>query len=85
MSGMIEGKTPWEFACDWYRPDDIERSIRLARHSIVDRTYEGSKVPVDVYSQEFAGWLALQYRLAMTKGIQLGMQARASEPTPFTD
>ena len=63
-------KNAWEIAEDWYRESDIAHSIQYSR-SIA---YDGEKIPVDVYSPEFAKWLTNQYRLAMAKGIQLGRE-----------
>jgi hypothetical protein len=60
----IENMTPWEFACQWYQVDTTHRSI--LRESI----------PVSVHSYKFAEWLTHQYRLAMNKGIELGMEAQ---------
>lgn len=56
----IRGKSFWEFACEWYRPEDIHRAIRHREDS-----------PKDVTSYEFAEWLADQYRLAMVKGMEM--------------
>jgi hypothetical protein len=53
--------TEWEFACEWYQPDAVYRSMAS----------NASKVPVTV-SEEFAAWMAEQYRLAMRKGIEIG-------------
>lgn len=60
---LIEGKTPWEFACDWYKVEDIH--------------YECSKreMPSDVRSREFAEWMTDQYRLAMNRGITIAHEA----------
>jgi hypothetical protein len=62
----IEGKRPWEFCCEWYRPEEIHRCI--AQRFGEDRR----AVPEDVHSLEFAEFLCEQYRLAMNKGIQIG-------------
>ncbi len=75
MSDTIEGKTPWEFACDWYKPSEIARSIARTKLPYIATLSDYQKVPTDVYSEEFANWLTDQYRLAMTKGIQLGQSA----------
>lgn len=71
---------PWEFACKWYGVDEIHNSITRSRllRSIGDLP----PVPTDVYSREFAEWLADQYRLAMRKGAELAtreMQDRIDE------
>lgn len=75
MSEQLAGKTPWEFACNWYSPDEIAHSIARARKGFA----MNAKIPTDVYSQEFADWLTEQYRLAMAKGIQIGL---GSAPKP---
>lgn len=65
-------RSPWEFACNWYGVDEIHRSITRSRllRSIGDLP----PVPTDVYSREFAEWLADQYRLAMRKGAELAIR-----------
>lgn len=55
-------KSPWEFVSGWYTVDDIKR----ARPT--------TTIPPDVYSDAFAEWLTEQYRLAMSKGIQIGRE-----------
>ena len=74
----LEGKTPWEFACAWYNQVEIARSIAAARKTRDGSAINNAKVPQDVYSNEFAEWLTRQYRLAMTKGIELGSRLAAS-------
>jgi hypothetical protein len=59
----------WEFCCDWYRPDEIERSIA---ESFWRPSALGARPPENILSREFAEWLCDQYRLAMNKGIQVG-------------
>ena len=65
----IDGKTPLEFARDWYNPEQINKSINrqrgLARRDVIN------PIPTDVFSEEFSIWLAGEYRLAMMKGMQL--------------
>ena len=56
----IQGKTPLEFAESWYSADSLRDSIKKT-----------GVVPRDVYSQEFADWLAAQYQYAMARGISL--------------
>ena len=65
----LNGKTAWEFACDWYTPDQIAYSIKN-RHRMPSDT----AIPDDIDSAGFAQWLTEQYRLAMTKGIQIAQQ-----------
>ncbi len=60
----------WPFVCQWYNPEQIHRSINK-KASWLDG---GVTVPEDVYSMEFAEWLADQYRLAMAKGASLAME-----------
>lgn len=59
-------KTPWDFACEWYRPEEIRKYISMPKEFGV------SVIPEDVYSKEFAEFLCEQYRLAMNKGIEIG-------------
>jgi hypothetical protein len=61
-------KQPYEFACDWYRVEDIHRAI-LSRFD--DSLGNHDPVPSDVRSLDFAEWLTRQYRLAMTRGAVL--------------
>lgn len=80
----VNGKSAWEFACDWYKPGEIAWSIARSRSGFGSFKIENSagnsaKIPTDVYSQEFAEWLTEQYRLAMAKGIEIGI--RSSTPT----
>lgn len=65
MGDRLAGRTAWEFACDWYTPDQI-------KYSIANRYRTGHSIPEDIDSMEFANWLTEQYRLAMTKGIEIG-------------
>lgn len=61
----------WQFACDWYKVDEIEHHIaRVNSPSLMEAADKA--IPTDVRSREFAEWLAHQYRLAMCKGIQIG-------------
>lgn len=71
-------RRPWEFACQWYDVDGIHRSITRSRllRSIGDLP----AVPEDVYSRDFAEWLADQYRLAMRKGAELAVAEMRSMP-----
>lgn len=65
-------RRPWEFACQWYDVESIHHGIN----------HDKSIVPADVYSREFAEFLAQQYRLAMRKGAELAtceMQDRIDE------
>ncbi len=62
---------PYQFACEWYRPDDIHRSILSTQNSLGLK----QSPPSDVFSREFAEFLADQYRLAMTKGAELAISA----------
>lgn len=71
----LNGKTPWEFACAWYTPDAIRRHIDHQRKPITFSLGGEVRVPDDIYSTEFADWLAHQYRLAMQKGIEIGLRA----------
>ena len=66
MTERMNGKTPWEFACEWYGEKEIARAISDQRWN--------DTMPRDTGSFEFAKWLTNQYRLAMTKGIQIGQQ-----------
>ncbi len=77
MSDAEFDKTPWEFACSWYRPDEIGNYIARAREKHGCFRSDVLNIPTDIYSQEFADWLTEQYRLAMAKGIEIG-QRRAT-------
>lgn len=72
--GSIENprRTPWEIAESWYGVDDIERAIKQSGSGEFGAWQE---IPRNVMSREFAEWLTHQYRLAMSKGIQLGRSA----------
>lgn len=76
MGDRLDGKTPWEFACEWYQPDEIARVIEARGRS---SPFENARIPTDIYSREFAEWMTEQYRLAMTKGIQIGLQSITAE------
>lgn len=69
---MSQQQTPSEFAADWYRTEEIHQCLN--RHTTFglpgDERYRN--IPQDHTSIEFAEWLANEYRLAMTKGIQIG-------------
>lgn len=71
---------PWEFACQWYGVDEIHSAITRPRP--LRAVGDLPPVPEDVYSREFAEWLAHQYRLAMRKGVEMAtreMQVRINE------
>ena len=60
---------PWAFACQWYKPEAIQRAIN---QTVPITNYcDLERVPTDVTSLAFADWLTDQYRLAMAKGAQL--------------
>lgn len=63
-------RRPWEFACQWYDVESIHHGIN----------HDKSIVPADVYSREFAEFLAEQYRLAMRKGAELAVAEMQSMP-----
>lgn len=71
LQDSLGDKTPWEFACGWYIVDEIHRSIQNRHLSGFVRT----EIPSDIESREFAEWLTDQYRLAMRKGIEIGLRA----------
>lgn len=60
---------PWEFACKWYSIHGTRE--HLQRQQLGKHIGFVKEVPEDIYSEEFAEWLTGQYRLAMTKGIEL--------------
>ena len=76
---LIGGKTPEQFAESWYGVDEIHHAIQRPWLSGSD------KIPKDVGSREFAVWLTTQYRLAMAKGIRLGMEAAAGTQERMAD
>lgn len=57
-----------KFAEDWYKVSEIEhfQSRQKSHHA-----EEQGRIPVDIYSKEFAVWLTEQYRLAMMRGMQV--------------
>ena len=63
-------RRPWEFACAWYDVESIHHGIN----------HDKSIVPADVYSREFAEFLAEQYRLAMVKGAELAVAEMRTIP-----
>jgi hypothetical protein len=69
----LEGKTPWQFACEWYTVNEIAHSIACSRKGLAGH----NRVPPDIYSVAFAEFLTEQYRLAMRKGIEIGQRSIA--------
>jgi hypothetical protein len=67
----LNGKSAWDFACGWYTVDEIHRSIQNRHKSGFVKT----EIPADIESRDFADWLTEQYRLAMTKGIEIGIRS----------
>ena len=63
-------RRPWDFACQWYDVESIHHGIN----------HDKSIVPADVYSREFAEFLAEQYRLAMRKGAELAVAEMRTMP-----
>jgi len=74
----IEGKSPWEFACSWYTADEVQRCIASADYQSLGNL---AKIPTDINSRKFAEWMTEQYRLAMRKGIELGLTASDAKNT----
>lgn len=66
MSERLNGKTAWEFACEWYMPEEIAYFLKNRYRNSSD-----TAIPDDIDSAEFAQWLCWQYRLAMEKGIEI--------------
>lgn len=64
-------QNPFEFARRWYDVGSIHRS--LTRPESRRETGNVPAIPNDVYSLEFAEWLAGQYRLAMAKGAEIAV------------
>ena len=80
----IDGKTPWEFACGWYTEGEVHRLLaRDLRGLPNDGTLQ--MMPRDIRGYEFAAWLTDQYRLAMRKGIELGMEAAEKSAAEKTE
>lgn len=69
MTSIID--QTWKFACEWYGVEEIHRSI--TRSNLCRSLGDMQPIPTDVYSREFAEWLADQYRLAMRKGVELAV------------
>jgi hypothetical protein len=63
---------PYAFARQWYDAEGIHRSF--TRPEVYRQLGDGNPVPTDVYSREFAVWMAEEYALAMTKGVQIAKQ-----------
>ena len=63
---------PWQFACDWYDVDGIHACLQRMPNQRLAGDERYGQIPEDHTSREFAEWLAHEYRLAMTKGIQIG-------------
>jgi hypothetical protein len=63
---------PYDFARQWYDAEGIYRSF--TRPEVYRQLGDGNPVPTDVYSREFAVWMAEEYALAMTKGVQIAKQ-----------
>ena len=61
-------RRPWEYACSWYKTDDIHRSL-TQKSSFGEPSHES--IPKDTSSREFAEWLANEYRHAMRKGAEI--------------
>jgi hypothetical protein len=76
MKSIVE--SPWNFACQWYRVTDVLTQIRLPRDE--NNISDFSRMPEDVYSDEFAEWLTEQYRLAMCKGAELAIAEMRDKP-----
>ena len=63
-TGYAVRRTPWEIAEAWYNAEQI--------HGCIVRHKCRPPIPADTQSREFAVWLTHEYRLAMSKGVQLG-------------
>lgn len=71
VNAVAMRRTPWEIAEAWYDEDGIARAIQQSGDGGFGSWAE---IPEDVHSPEFAKWLTHQYRLAMSKGVQLGRE-----------
>lgn len=67
----------FQFASNWYHPDEIYRSIQRSVNTPRADRYQN--IPHDVHSREFAEWLTNEYRLAMAKGIEIGQRDASEE------
>jgi hypothetical protein len=71
MGNLVEGKTPWQFACDWYDEASIVRAVQDTRLD---------PLPFCTTNDEaFGKWLTNQYRLAMNKGMDIALRSRAAD------
>lgn len=61
-------RTPEETASAWYRTAEVGNAIARSGNGDCGSWDE---VPEDVYSAEFAEWMASHLRRAMVKGFQL--------------
>lgn len=66
----------WSTAENWYNSDQIFDSILRRYNPLLSEPKD--KIPSPAFSREFSDWLTHQYRLAMSKGIELA-NAKALE------
>lgn len=71
VNNVVAIRSTWEIAEAWYDEDGIARAIQQSGDGGFGSWAE---IPEDVHSPEFAKWLTHQYRLAMSKGVQLGRE-----------
>jgi len=61
---------PMAFAQRWYSDTEIHQHLLNEKAGVIP----GEPTPTDIYSPEFARWMAQQYQLAMTKGAMLTIE-----------
>ena len=69
VDAVVEFRSAWEIAEAWYDEVGIAKAISESGSGGFG---SWDRVPEDVHSREFAKWLTHQYRLALSKGVQLG-------------
>jgi len=64
-------KSSWDKAVRWYNVDEVEIAIKIR---LAKPTWALETIPTDASSRAFAVWLTHQYRVAMSKGIEIASE-----------
>ena len=67
-------ESAFDFASRWYNADSVYGYIQRQYNGRPFTLDEPNSMPLNVWSREFANWLTNQYRLAMAKGIEIGLR-----------
>ena len=67
-------ESAFDFASRWYNADSVYSYIQRQHDGRPFTMDQPDPMPVNVKSREFANWLTNQYRLAMAKGIEIGLR-----------